>query len=148
MEGIVGQLKIFSVLFHSVVYFYVMFEPSITELCKQLRRNQTPSELRLWKILKAKRFDGYKFRRQHPIIYQSIQGKRSFFIPDFYCSEKNLIIELDGKIHEFQKDYDENRDYVLSQLGLTTIRILNEELEKSLEQVAVKILLTLRAKEK
>ena len=123
-----------------------MFEPSITELCKRLRRNQTPSELRLWKLLKAKRFDGHKFRRQHPIIYQSIQGKINFFIPDFYCSEKNLIVELDGKIHEFQKDYDDNRDYVLSQLGLTTIRILNEELEHSLEEVSTKIFRVLQAK--
>ena len=121
-----------------------MFETSITELGKQLRKNQTPSEKRLWKILKAKRFDGYKFRRQHPIIYQSIQGKRSFFIPDFYCSERNLVVELDGKIHESQKDYDDNRDLILSQLGLKTIRILNEELEQNIELVTAKILKHLR----
>ena len=116
-----------------------MFEPSITKLCRELRQNLTPSEIRLWKELKAKRFYGYKFRRQHPIIYQSIQGKRSFFIPDFYCAEKKLIIELDGKIHEFQKDYDENRDFVLAQLGLKTIRILNEELQPNMEKVMKKI---------
>ena len=121
-----------------------MFETSITELGKQLRKNQTPSEKRLWKILKAKRFDGYKFRRQHPIIYQSIQGKRSFFIPDFYCSERNLVVELDDKIHESQKDYDDNRDLILSQLGLKTIRILNEELEQNIELVTAKILKHLR----
>jgi very-short-patch-repair endonuclease len=111
-----------------ILYFRPMFEPSIIELCRNLRRNQTPSEARLWKRLKAKQFDGYKFRRQHPIIYESRQGIRRFFIPDFYCSERNLIVELDGKIHEFQKDYDDNRDFVLAQLGLKTIRILNEEL--------------------
>ena len=121
-----------------------MFETSITELGKQLRKNQTPSEKRLWKILKAKRFDGYKFRRQHPIIYQSIQVKRSFFIPDFYCSERNLVVELDGKIHESQKDYDDNRDLIFSQLGLKTIRILNEELEQNIELVTAKILKHLR----
>ena len=122
-----------------------MFEPSIIELCRKLRQNQTPSELRLWKRLKAKQFAGYKFRRQHPIIYQSRQGVRSFFIPDFYCAEKKLIVELDGKIHEFQKDYDNNRDEVLAQLGLKTIRILNEELDSGFEGVSDKILFALQS---
>ena len=122
-----------------------MFETSIIELCRKLRQNQTPSELRLWKRLKAKQFAGYKFRRQHPIIYHSQQGVRNFFIPDFYCAENKLIVELDGKIHEFQKDYDNNRDVVLAQLGLKTIRILNEELDMSFEDVSKKIQLALRS---
>ncbi len=121
-----------------------MFEPSIIELCRKLRKNQTAAETRLWKALKAKRFSGYKFRRQHPIIYQSIQGKRSFFIPDFYCAEKNLVIELDGKIHEFQKEYDDNRDFILAQLGLKTIRILNDELQPNLDSVSTKIWMALQ----
>lgn len=123
-----------------------MFEPGITDFCRQLRKNQTPSEVRLWKALKHNRFAGYKFRRQHPVFYQSTEGKKRFFVPDFYCTEKNLVIELDGKIHEFQKDYDDNRDMVLSQLGLKTIRILNGELERSIGAVASKILMELKAR--
>jgi len=123
-----------------------MFEPSITELCRRLRRNQPPAEERFWKALKLNRFAGYKFRRQHPITYQSIQGKRNFFIPDFYCADKKLIVELDGKIHNFQKDYDDNRDFVLAQLGLMTIRVSNSELEKSIEAVATRILRALQSR--
>jgi very-short-patch-repair endonuclease len=122
-----------------------MFEPGIIELCRKLRQDQTPSEARLWRRLKAIQFVGYKFRRQHPIIYSSQQGLRKFFIPDFYCAEKLLIIELDGKIHEFQKDYDDNRDLILAQLGLRTIRILNEELEQNIETVFKRILTALQA---
>ena len=122
-----------------------MFEPSITELCRQLRRNQTPSEIRLWKTLIDRQFKGYKFRRQHPFIYESRQGKRRFFIVDFYCAERNFIIELDGKVHDYQKDYDENRDWVLAQLGFKTVRIKNEELALDFDKVTGTILRLLKA---
>jgi very-short-patch-repair endonuclease len=124
-------------------YLYRMFESNVTALCRQLRQNQTPAELRLWAELRNRHLAAYKFRRQHPIIYMSVQGRKSFFIPDFYCSKKKLIIELDGKIHEFQKDYDANGDLVLSQLGLRTLRILNEELEQNPNKVIEKIIAAL-----
>ena len=54
---------------------------------KQLRRNMTEPEIILWSHLKGKKFKGLKFRRQHSI------GK---YVVDFYCAEKNLIVELDG----------------------------------------------------
>jgi very-short-patch-repair endonuclease len=108
---------------------------SITELCRLLRKNETQSEKLLWLELKGRRFAHFKFRRQHPFIYRNIQGKSSFFIADFYCPKAHLIIELDGKIHEFQKEYDQYRDFVLKQLGLTTIRITNEVLENDMQAV-------------
>jgi molybdenum cofactor cytidylyltransferase len=49
-------------------------------------------------------------------------------VADFFCAEKKLVIELDGKVHDFQKDYDANRDSILNQLGLQVLRIKNEEL--------------------
>ena len=111
----------------------------ITELCRELRNNETASEERLWNILSGRTFSDYKFRRQHPFIYSTIQFKKSFFIADFYCASKKIIIELDGKIHDFQKDYDANRDAILGQLGLKTIRIKNEELDKDIAVVLKKI---------
>lgn len=66
--------------------------------------------------------------RQHPIIYDNINNKPLYFIADFYCSEKKLVIEVDGKIHEFQKDYDERRDEILTNAGLRVLRLKNEEL--------------------
>jgi very-short-patch-repair endonuclease len=52
---------------------------------------------------------------------------------------------MDGKIHEFQKEYDENRDMVLAGLGLRTIRILNEELKQNMKGVVQKILIVLES---
>ncbi|MCW5908172.1 MAG: DUF559 domain-containing protein [Chitinophagales bacterium] len=65
-------------------------------------------------------------------------GKAYFFIADFYCAEKSLIIEVDGKYYDFQKDYDANRDAVLASLSLTTVRLSNEEL-KNMNAVKEKI---------
>ena len=72
---------------------------------------------------------GFKFLRQQPVFYGSTLNQRLFFVPDFYCAEKKLIIELDGKIHDFQKEYDKNRDSILNELGLKVIRFKNEELK-------------------
>jgi len=111
----------------------------ITDLCRELRKNETAHEKILWTALRNRNFFSTKFRRQHPFVYQSYQGKKNFFIADFYCAEKQFIIELDGRVHDFQKEYDANRDAVLAQLGLKTIRITNDELEKDLKSVLEKI---------
>lgn len=47
---------------------------------------------------------------------------------DFYCAEKKLVIEVDGEYHHFQKEADINRDLILFELGITTLRIANKEL--------------------
>jgi very-short-patch-repair endonuclease len=53
-----------------------------------------------------------------------------FFIPDFYCAEKRLIVEMDGKIHDYQKDYDQERDRIGRERGLKVLRIENEDMNK------------------
>jgi len=111
----------------------------ITDMCPEFRKNETAHEKILWAALRNRNFFGNKFRRQHPFVDQSYQGKKNFFIADFYCAEKQFIIELDGRVHDFQKEYDANRDDVLAQLGLKTIRITNDELEKDIESVLKKI---------
>ncbi len=103
---------------------------TIKELARALRKNLTPEEDLLWQNLRNRKLDGLKFLRQHPFIYGSDhRGKPLFFIADFYCAEKKLIIELDGKIHDFQKDYDKSRDSILQELGLKVLRFKNEELK-------------------
>ncbi len=97
---------------------------------RNLRKNMTPEEKLLWANLRNRRLLGLKFLRQHPIVYETINYKPLYFIADFYCAEKRLIIEVDGKIHDFQKDYDERRDEILSNAGLKVLRIKNEELEE------------------
>lgn len=51
-----------------------------------------------------------------------------FFIADFYCAGLKLIIELDGRIHENNKEYDSERDLKLLSKGIYVVRIKNEEL--------------------
>jgi len=87
----------------------------------------TPEEKILWSNLRNRKLKGLKFLRQHPIVYDTIRNKPKFFIPDFYCAEKKLIIEVDGKIHEFQKDYDERREEILRNMGLRVIGFKNED---------------------
>ena len=99
--------------------YYHKATERIFKNAKELRRNQTPAEELLWKILRSHKLDGLKFRRQHPV---------SWFIADFYCHELKLIIELDGGIHELEevKAYDIRREKKLRSLGLTVIRFKNE----------------------
>ena len=112
---------------------------SITKLSQELRKNPTESESRLWKILRKKQMKGFKFLRQKPLIYSEKYRIKSFFIADFYCSRMKLVIEVDGKIHDYQKHYDKERDIVIQELGLEVLRIKNEE-TKNPDQVRAKIL--------
>jgi very-short-patch-repair endonuclease len=68
----------------------------------------TPAEKFLWDELRAKKL-GVHFRRQ-----QVIAG----FIVDFYCHRAALVIEVDGDIHDLQKEEDERREKALSEMGL------------------------------
>ncbi len=100
----------------------------------------TEEEEILWHFLRNRRFCGLKFLRQHPIIYDLINNEPRYYIADFFCSEKKLIVELDGKIHDFQKEKDQFRDEILTDLGLRILRIKNEETKdifKVLEKIRV-----------
>jgi leucyl-tRNA synthetase len=103
----------------------------LLERRKELRKNQTPQEERLWWYLRDKRL-GIKFRRQH-----SVGG----YILDFYCKEKRLIIEIDGGIHlqKENKEYDEVRDKYFEELGYKTLRFTNNEVENNIKKVLEKI---------
>ena len=111
----------------------------IQKIAKRLRKNQTPSEYRLWQILRAKRLNEIKFLRQHPILYENNRNDYFFFIPDFYCARYKLVIELDGKIHEYKKKRDQHRELILKDKGLKVLRIKNEELN-DMDKVRMKIL--------
>src|SRR5699024_4929037 len=112
---------------------------TITELARTLRNNPTESEKLLWKHLRRRQLKGYRFLRQKPLIYNDQQRKRYFYIADFYCTKARLVVELDGKIHEYQQEYDYNRDLVLARMNLRTLRIKNQEL-RNIEEVKNKIL--------
>ncbi len=86
---------------------------------KELRNNLTSAEATLWSMLKNKKLDGRKFRRQHSI---------DNFIVDFYCPKEKLIIELDGDIHfnPICENADYLRDKILKNYGLKVLRFENK----------------------
>lgn len=112
----------------------------IKEIATRKRNNPTPSEIILWQIIRNRQLMRRKFLRQHPLIYDTDRNASEFFffIPDFYCASEKLIIELDGPMHEFQKEKDYRREDILASLNLRVLRIRNEELN-NIELVKLKI---------
>jgi very-short-patch-repair endonuclease len=102
--------------------------------CRKLRREQTPAEKIMWGILRNRKLSGIKFLRQHPIFYD-LDGIESFFIADFYSYKLKLIVEIDGPIHKYRLQYDRKRDKIISELGITVLRVTNEEIENNLQEV-------------
>ncbi len=91
-----------------------------------LRADMTPMEKVLWKALRNRQFHHLKFRRQAPL---------ENYIVDFFCRQRNLIIEIDGGIHRVKKEYDAVRQNDLEAKGYHILRFTNEEVESSLPHV-------------
>ncbi len=110
-------------------------------ISRALRQKMTPEEDLLWQVLRNRGIKGKKVRRQHPLVYEQIGWRRSFYVSDFYCARCKLVIELDGKHHEYgsQLEYDKVRDVIMNKMGLKILRIRNEELVGNLEMVLKKI---------
>jgi len=104
--------------------------PSTFEKARQLRNKMTPEEELLWNKLKGKQICNVRFRRQHPV---------NIFIADFYCHTAKLVIELDGKIHLNNKEYDEERTQIMEELGLEVIRFNNSEINTKIEKIIERI---------
>lgn len=105
----------------------------LLERARELRNNQTPAEDVLWELLRDRKFANLKFRRQHQI---------GNYIADFFCNELNLIVEVDGDIHETaaKSKHDETRDKTLESLGFHVLRLANKIViytpEKALAKIA------------
>ena len=91
---------------------------------KQLRREATAAERKLWSALRNNQL-GVKFRRQHPV---------GPYIADFYSREAHLVVEVDGPGHfePEQIQYDAERDAYMRQLGLDVLRFTNHDIERNL----------------
>jgi leucyl-tRNA synthetase len=94
---------------------------------KRMRKEPTEAENILWQELRNRNLDD-KFRRQHLI---------DDFIVDFVCLSKKLVIEVDGGYHSTaeQKEYDEQRTFILNNKGFKVIRFTNEEVLSNLQNV-------------
>ncbi len=108
-----------------------------TNAVKELRRNQTDEEKKLWDRLKDKRLLNVKFRRQEPI---------GNFIIDFVSYENRLIIEIDGSPHKntITKIHDKQRTAWLESEGFKVIRFWNQEISKDFKGVIDKIKASLK----
>lgn len=97
---------------------------------KQLRREMTSAENKLWLVLKAHKIEGIHFRRQHPI------GK---YITDFCAPSQKLVVELDGSTHNEQKEYDLERTNFLISKGYRVLRFWNRDIEDRIDWVKQRI---------
>jgi primosomal protein N' (replication factor Y) len=95
------------------------------ERSRALRRDQTDVERILWRYLKARQVNGWRFRRQHPIPP---------YIADFACIEAKLIVEADGGQHA-ESVRDEIRDQYLKNAGWRVLRFWNTDILKNMEGV-------------
>jgi very-short-patch-repair endonuclease len=109
---------------------YYNARPKIMEAAKLLRENMTSPENLLWERLKGKQICGLRFRRQHPI---------DIFIADFYCHEARLVVEIDGEVHNLQKDYDIGRTAEMEKYDILVIRFTNNEVITEIVEVVSKI---------
>ena len=106
------------------------------EFARQLRKQQTDTEIKLWYFLRDRRFQNLKFRRQYPI---------GPYIVDFCCIEENLIIELDGGQHSVQLIKDKERTTCLEGRGYKVLRFWNNEVLQNPSSVLKYISLVLNA---
>lgn len=91
---------------------------------RRLRRDMTPAERAVWRILRGRGLRGFKFRRQVPV---------GPFIVDFLCSDGGLIVEVDGDSHSQQVAYDRHRTIYLEEQGFRVVRITNLQIRENLE---------------
>ena len=111
---------------------YLNTEERTRKYAKRLRKKETRAEKKLWDLLKGRKCEGLKFRRQHPIHY---------YVADFYCHEARLIIEIDGGIHTDPKikEHDENRAAELKRYGIRILRFSNEQVMSYTAEVVYEI---------
>jgi very-short-patch-repair endonuclease len=97
---------------------------------KDLRREMTPGEQRLWKELRGGKLNSMHFRRP-----QVIAG----YIVDFYYHQAALVIELDGSVHLGSEAEDKKRERALVELGLRVLRFTNDQIEKDCAAILLAI---------
>ena len=109
-----------------------MQNPNLAHRAQELRYSETRTEKFLWTLLRAKKLNGVKFRRQEPI---------GVYVVDFVSFEKKLIIEIDGGQHndDKNKEYDEIRTKWLQSQDFRVIRFWNNDVSANIDGVITKI---------
>ncbi len=102
----------------------------LTGAARELRRRETEAEAILWAALRGRQVAGLKFRRQRPA---------GPFVLDFYCADHRLVVEVDGAIHDEQREQDAARTAILKQYGYRVVRFRNAEIASDLAAVLARI---------
>ncbi len=108
---------------NSYNYFNLPYNPKLKDRARDLRKAGNLSEVLFWKQVRNKQFKGFDFDRQ------KIIGN---YIVDFYCTNCNVVIEIDGSSHDNKQEYDAKRDAYLKSLGLEVIHIDDLDIKKNL----------------
>ncbi|RLA13294.1 MAG: hypothetical protein DRQ59_05645 [Gammaproteobacteria bacterium] len=111
----------------------------IKQKARQLRVNSTDAEYRLWRQIRNRQQEGWKFRRQMPFDH---------YIADFVCAELKLIIEIDGGQHAEARLYDDERTEYLQSKGYQVVRFWNNEVLGNTDGVLERIVMILAQREK
>lgn len=96
-----------------------------------MRKEPTPGEARLWVRLRRRQLGGLRFRRQVVIDY---------WIVDFACLERRVIVEVDGSSHDGRAHADAQRDAQLAARGFTVFRVTEHEVLTEMDAVLAGIL--------
>ena len=107
-------------------YYSLPYNYKLRARAKELRKTGNLCEVLLWQQVHQKKFRNYDFDRQ------KIIGN---YIVDFYCTNCNVVIEIDGYSHENKFEYDMKRDKFLDSLGITVIHILSHDVLNNLDGV-------------
>ena len=107
-------------------YKSLPYNPALRDRAKVLRKAGMLHEALLWLQLKSNKLNGLDFDRQ------KIIGN---YIVDFYCAEKDVVIEVDGRSHDSKQQEDAERDQYLNRLGLTVIRLSAKDVLQNMESV-------------
>ena len=122
LEG--WQTKSDRVVRNAKNYFNLPYNPKLKQRAKELRKAGNLPEVLFWQRVHKKKFKGYDFDRQKII---------GSYIVDFFCTNYNVVIEIDGSSHDGKQEYDAERDAYLKSLGLTVIRIPAKDILKNLD---------------
>ena len=112
------------------------YNRSNIQRAKELRKNMTPWERRLW----------YDFLRDYPVRFQR-QKAIGNYIFDFFCARANIALELDGGGHyeQEQAEKDKLRSKVLESMGIAVIRICNTDVDRHFREICEMIDLAVKA---
>lgn len=102
----------------------------MVEAARRFRKEPAVSEAILWEAIRKRQVEGRRFRLQQPI---------GSFVVDFFCPSERLIVEVDGPVHESQREADQERQRLLESIGLRFVRIPAEQVVNDLPTALVSI---------